>query len=339
MSDFFKTIRGFITEYLPKQRCFSENTITAYRTALNLFVEYLRTERGLSVNKINFGIIDREIVIGFLDWLEHSRSCNVSSRNHRLMVLRAFFAYAGVVDCTQEALHQDITKVPIKTAPGRVIEFFSENALEALLKQPDATKPRGIRDLFFMMLMYDMAARCGELLNMRVRDLRINTKYPVAYLCGKGNKPRSSSLLNKTVEHCQRYLRVFHPNQNPDDYLFYTVIHGARNQMSADCVARFMQKHGDSARKECAEVPERLHPHQLRHTRAIHFYREGMPLSLIAEQLGHASVETTKIYAYADTEMKRAAMEKADRNRNITPQAIPIWENNEDMILKLSGLK
>ena len=64
-----------------------------------------------------------------------------------------------------------------------------------------------------------------------------------------------------------------------------------------------------------------------------------MPLTLLAEILGHVSVETTKIYAYADTEMKRIAMEKADQYRNMTPPPPPVWQNNEDMILRLSGLK
>lgn len=48
----------------------------------------------------------------------------------------------------------------------------------------------------------------------------------------------------------------------------------------------------------------------LRHTRAMHLYRGGMPLSLISEWLGHAHLETTMIYAYADTEMKREAIQK-----------------------------
>ena len=93
MNDFFRAVRDFILDYLPKQRCFSENTIKSYRTALNLFVEYLRKEKQLGIEKISFSIIDRGLVIGFLDWLESSRGCSVCSRNHRLMVLRSFFFF------------------------------------------------------------------------------------------------------------------------------------------------------------------------------------------------------------------------------------------------------
>lgn len=45
MNDFFHAVRSFLLEYLPNQRCFSENTVRSYRQALNLFILYLRTEQ------------------------------------------------------------------------------------------------------------------------------------------------------------------------------------------------------------------------------------------------------------------------------------------------------
>jgi hypothetical protein len=63
-----------------------------------------------------------------------------------------------------------------------------------------------------------------------------------------------------------------------------------------------------------------------------------MPLVLVGEYLGHVNPVTTKVYAYADTEMKRKALEKADKKRGITYDAPSIWQNDEEMILKLSGL-
>ena len=70
----------------------------------------------------------------------------------------------------------------------------------------------------------------------------------------------------------------------------------------------------------------------------MHLYQSGMLMVLLSQYLGHAQVETTMIYAYADTEMKRAAIRKADVLRK--GQTIPdeIWAGDEQMILKLSGL-
>ena len=50
----------------------------------------------------------------------------------------------------------------------------------------------------------------------------------------------------------------------------------------------------------------------------MHLYREGMPMVLLSEYLGHASIETTKVYAFADTEMKRTAIMKVEKSHNNT---------------------
>ncbi len=70
-------------------------------------------------------------------------------------------------------------------------------------------------------------------------------------------------------------------------------------------------------------------------------YRAGWPLPFVAEFLGHAKLSTTSIYAYADTEMKRKALEKTS-TPTLTEKLesfIPIWKNDEEMILRLSGLQ
>jgi hypothetical protein len=55
--------------------------------------------------------------------------------------------------------------------------------------------------------------------------------------------------------------------------------------------------------------------------------------------LGHANEETTHIYAFADTEMKREAMAKSDALRKGNPPPPAIWEDDEEMILTLAGLR
>jgi site-specific recombinase XerD len=280
------------------------------------------------------------VILNFLDWLETHRHCGANTRNQRLMVLRSFFNYAGELDCVQIALGMTIQHIPTKTSQSKVVEYLSEPALESLLQQPDTTKRTELRNSFFMVLMYDTAARCGELLGMKVRDLRLKAQHPIAYLHGKGRKTRTVPLLSRTIQHCDRYLRAFHPNEPTDSEkpLFYTVIHGIQQPMSADTVSRFLEKYGEMTHRVCPESPAHIHAHMLRHTRAMHLYHQGMPMMMLSEYLGHASEETTKIYAYADTEMKRAAIDKADIVRGESPSLAPVWENDEEMILKLSGL-
>lgn len=340
MNDFFDAVRCFLLDYLPKQRCLSKNTILSYRQTLNLFVTYMRNEAGIGTTELTFSRIDRNTILRFLAWLENERKCSASTRNQRLMALRSFLNFSGQIDCAQTALYLSSCNIPSKEAHGRIVEFLTEPALTALLQQPDPSKQKDLRNLVFMILMYDTAARCSELLDMNVSDLRLEAKHPIAYLHGKGRKTRTVPLLSKTVQHCKHYLCKFHPTEDgrSETPLFYTVIHGTRQKMSPDTVAAFFAKYGNMAKSVCPEVPKHVHPHMMRHTRAMHLYQSGMPLVLLSQYLGHAQVETTMIYARADTEMKRAAIQKADAVRKNKPVPDEIWADNEEMILKLSGL-
>ena len=87
-------------------------------------------------------------------------------------------------------------------------------------------------------------------------------------------------------------------------------------------------------------MPTNVHPHMFRHSRAMHLYQHGMPLVLISQWLGHADLQTTLIYAHADTEQKRRAIESANGNSFIS-YSVPIVsgeECDEQTLKRLYGL-
>ena len=341
MNSFFKAVRDFLTDYLPNRRESSSHTIESYRYTLKLLIKFLRESKNFKLAKIDFHIFNTDLIYEFLDWLRHNRKCGTATINQRITAIRSFFRYAADQDCALVFLSQEIDKkIKATKAEGKIVGYLSETALQVFLAQPDEKSRLGLRNLTFMVLLYDTGARCSEILQLRVRDLRLNIAHPDIFLMGKGKRPRLTPLSPTTVLHCERYLKAFHPELSPqgDDLLFYTVIHNKKNPMSADTVAAFMKKYGEAARASCKEFPSNITPHMIRHTRAMHFYREGMPRIMLAEYLGHADIQTTKIYASADTEMKRKAMIKANGSHNDAPEPLAIWEDNEDMILRLSGL-
>ena len=132
-------------------------------------------------------------------------------------------------------------------------------------------------------------------------------------LTGKGPKIRTVPLSQKTMEHFRNYTRIFHsePGCKPDAPCFYTVQYGEKRPMSDDNVRKFMKGYCENACAVCPGVPEHIHPHLWRHSRAMHLYQHGMDLTLVSQWLGHVNLETTLIYAHADTEHKRRAIEKA----------------------------
>jgi len=338
---FFKMVRDYLTIYLPKQLCSRPNTLKSYKTALNQFVDFLTQEQCISIVKLTFEDFTAKNVNAYLDWLQEKRHCSSSTRNQRLMALRSFANYCKISDIANVYLKIAIDDVVIQKVPGKVVDFLTEDAMKTLLALPDMKNHWGLRNGFFMLLMYDTAARCQEMLDIKIGDLILDHGTPYIYLIGKGEKPRSVPLMEKTVEHLRRYLNFFHPidSRCNDDFLFYTVIHKQRHQMSPDTVARFVKNYGREARKENPHVPLKVHPHQFRHTRAIHLYRSGIPLPLVGEYLGHANTSTTKIYAYADTEMKSEALKKATSKNTAISDVLAVWEGDDNIIKRLYCLK
>lgn len=288
---------------------------------------------------ISFQDLNSKTVTDFLEQMEEKRNWTHATRNQRLGCIRSFFRYAASVEPTLVLYLEDLNGIPLKkdTDTSHVMEFMSQEAVKVLLQQPDTSKKLGIRDKFFMVLMYDTAARDCEMLGMHLCDLDATSK--TVYLMGKGSKPRLVPVTVNTIKHFKNYIKVYHEGSVGTEPMFYTIHRHQKTPMSDDNVARFIKKYCSEARKFCAEVPENVHPHMFRRSRAMHLYRSGMPLALLAEWLGHENPETTLIYAYADTEMKRKAIEKASGNSPLNAlEETGIWENNEDIIRRLCGL-
>jgi site-specific recombinase XerD len=341
-NSFFRLVRGFLTVFLPKNKCYSKNTVKAYRDTINLFRHFLLEEKRMSFTRIRFDLITHEVVYEFLAWLQDTRGCKAATKNHRLAALKSFLHYCAIEDPALMAIYMDIQNVRSQKLMRPRVEYMSETALKVLLEQPDPHTRCGLRDRFLMILLYDTGARIQEILDLKLKDLHLNDQTPCIYLTGKGNKTRPVPLMDKTIDHLRAYMKTFHPNgdQENDHHLFYTLCKAQKGRMSEDTVSYFLKRYAKAAHRVCSEVPLRMHAHLFRHTRAMHLYQAGIPLSYLKDFLGHASINTTDIYASADTSMMRAALEKIDKREAGQSSAVkPMWQDNEEMLLKLCGLK
>lgn len=335
---FYKTVRDFLNTYLISQKNYSSNTQRAYKLALSQLLDYFKDELGLPYSKVGFKNMTYNNICGYTAWLENTRNCGIQTVNQRLMAVRSFTKYASTIDPANIYIQVQISNVPRKKVSIKVVDHMSEDVLECLFKQPNLEKSNGRRDQFFMILMYDVAARCQELLDLKVGDVDLGKNASVL-LTRKGGKKQSVPVSESVAAHFAEYLKWFHPpNERFDDnYVFYTVIHGTKNQMSPDAVRNFLRGYATKCRTICPKTPLRINPHMLRHSRAMNLYRSGMPLVLISEFLGHSDVNTTRIYAWADTEMKRQAIKKVSSESNASVSAI--WHDDESMIKRLYGIE
>lgn len=337
-TQFYAVVSSFLDIYLEKNRNCSPNTIKSYETALTLYFVFLETVKAMPRQRISWNFFTRQNIQEFMDWLETERNCGRQTQLQRLAAIRSFVRYGGIVDLRVISVQADVEKIRYRKPAPALVAYLSKEELSVFLAQPNCKKRTGSRDMVFLVLMYDTAARCQEMLDLRIQDLMLSRTSPCVYLTGKGNKTRVVPILPKTAEHLRSYLKKFHPadTRKRDDYVFYAY-GGPQRPMSPDTVAAFVKKYGKSARQSCPSIPERVHPHMLRHTRAMHLYQNGVPLAMVSEFLGHAQIETTRIYAHADTEMKRKAIQQATNNSiNTIPDAI--WNaEDEEMMLKLRG--
>ena len=137
------------------------------------------------------------------------------------------------------------------------------------------------------------------------------------------------------TDHIKSYLKVYHPEQKPDDPLIYTVIKGKKDCMSVGNVERIIKKYADKIRPEHPNLPKHCYPHLVRRTRATNLYQDGTELELVSRILGHSSTETTRIYAVPSVDMMRKAMETG----NLSTEEKPIWPEDENEIARLCGLR
>ena len=96
-------------------------------------------------------------------------------------------------------------------------------------------------------------------------------------------------------------------------------------------ISYILKKYVDAARSKCTDLPEKVTPHLLRHSKAMHLLQAGVNIIYIKDILGHADVTTTQIYARADMSAKRDALEKA-RIHIETDSSIPAWASDMDLM-------
>lgn len=341
-SSLFDRIHDFLMVYLPDQKCASPHTVIAYRHAINIYLDFICESTGTVLKNLDFSVFQKQHAEGFLAWMKDTKQYTSSTINQKMAGIREFLSYASARNPELVVYLRVFSDMPRqKTDTWASIDYMSENAVNAILRQPDPTTRQGLRDLFYMVMIYDTAARVDEMMKIRICDIRAG-KAPTVTLQGKGSKTRIVPLMERTVSYFKQYVNLFHPQETEYSRqpLFYVKRRGMTAPMSDDNVRRFMKKYADMARLECTEVPDSVYPHLWRHSRAMHLYQHGMDLTLISQWLGHANLEVTLVYAHADTEKKREAINKAMENTSLaTPEASVFKVEDDELLKKLCGLR
>jgi site-specific recombinase XerD len=328
-----KLLQAFFTEYLPMQRNVSPHTVRSYRDLVTLLLRFCRDRKGLAIERLRIEELTAELVIEFLDSLEADRGCSIRTRNQRLAALHAFVRYLQV-EAPEHMLHcQRLLAIPFKRYDPPSLHYLSAEQMRAILSQPDLGTPIGRRDLALLSVLYDTGARVQEVIDLTMRDVRLDAPAQL-HLTGKGGKTRIVPLMPNTVALLADHVRE-HALDQPN-HLELVFANRNRQRFTRTGIRRIIQKYVALARSTCPHLPEPVSPHTFRHSKAMHLLQAGVPLVIIRDFLGHADITTTEIYARADLDMKRRALERVETQA--APQSPPSWHGDGELLTWLRGL-
>lgn len=312
--DFWGYARNYLHDYLLKVRAMAPRSIEAYRISLENYVHYLVTEKQLRRQDISFDHFERQFLKDWLAWMRQAKKYMPATIGLRLSAIKAFLRFASAEDLTLVAVYQASKNIKAPVQPRKPIEYLEENQTTALLAAYDGKDLKSRRNRMLLILLYDSGARVSELTALTIDDLALVNPAHLT-LTGKRDKSRVVPLGEKTVEHLKVYLGEFHPQlstQLATRPLFYSWHRGQPMALSSDTVASVLKTAGNISRERCPSIPGNLHCHMLRKTKAMGLYKQGIPLPIIMQLLGHESMSTTSaFYAFATLDMMREAMNAA----------------------------
>lgn len=326
--DFWKLARSFLHEYMPKVRKLSEKSIETYKHSLNAYLNYLQGEFNIERPDITFEDFSRKNLKSYITWMSEEKGYSAKSVNIRITAIKSFLNYSSEEDITLVTFYNDARCIKgIKNSKKPII-YLSRDAITTLLGCTGTSTVKERRNRMLLILMYDSAARVQELADLTLADLHVNEKHPFITLTGKGGKTRNVPLMNKTVKHLELYISEFH-TLTENRSLFYSMRDGMPHALSTDSISLILKKTADKARQICSGMPEDIHCHLIRKTRAMDLYQQGISLPIVMQILGHESMSTTStFYAFATVEMMHDAIAKAN------PSAVgelPKWKNKKFM--------
>lgn len=300
---FAALVQQFFTEYLVAQRAVSPRTVACYRDALMLFVGFASHKLNKAPTALQLPDLQPDMILAFLDHLEHERHNAVRTRNLRLTALRAFLKFAGRRDVASLHGVERALAVPMKRFERPMLGFLTREEMLAVLGQPGSSWSSQ-RDHLLLALLYNTGARVSEIIGVRVTDVVLEGAACV-HLRGKGRKLRSVPLWKSTVQEIRAWLRL-----NPALRGEAALLPNRDGQaMSRSNVAqRLKLAVARASEQEPSLLKKRVSPHVLRHTTAMHLLKSGVPFNVIALWLGHDSATTTHRYVEADLAMKEKAL-------------------------------
>ena len=282
-----------------------------WKQALVHFEQYLKIERGLSVNSINSYSLDvqalvifhkendsctplncsKEDVQRFL--YEEAKEVEARSQARRISGLKSFFNFL-IFEGYRKNSPIDLIESP---KLGRKLPtVLSLSEIERLLDYIDLSHAQGHRNRAIIETLYGSGLRVSELVDLKISDLYFDEN--MMLINGKGDKQRLVPLGAFAKKFIQLYIddvRILNKISNEDrDTLF---LNRNGKKLTRAMIFTIVRQLG-----QVIGIEKKISPHTFRHSFATHLLENGADLRTIQTLMGHESITTTEVYMHLDTQ-------------------------------------
>ena len=183
----------------------------------------------------------------------------------------------------------------------RLLKPVADVATQVATDEADVAEPGKLsereawlqqRDLAIYELFYTSGMRLSELIGLNL-DCLTDLRQGEVRVLGKRNKTRVVPVGKMALQALEAWLVVRAQLAKPEELALFVGQQGKR--ITPRVIQLRLQKHG-----QAQGLPQRVHPHQLRHSFATHMLQGSGDLRAVQEMLGHASIASTQVYTHLD---------------------------------------
>ena len=292
---FVSMIQAFI-DYLKFEKRYSPNTVKAYQSDLQGFVDFLA---------INYDDLQpvTALHIHIRSWMVSLVNENVQSRsiNRKLSTLRSFYAYLK----RKGAVEKNPTLKILPPKSGKKLpSIIQEKNLDILISEEVKPTFVGMRDRMIVEFLYALGLRRTELINLKDSDL--DESNGTVKVLGKGNKERVLPLSESMLKKIKSYIEIkndqFEDTETAIELFLTKKGKKMYPKLVYNVVVRLLKTISTSKDKS---------PHILRHSFATHLMNNGADLNAVKELLGHSSLASTQVYTHNSINKLKEVYKKA----------------------------
>ena len=266
------------------QHCKFEKTLTNitienYKEDFSIFLRYYPNKKEVS-----------DLTKDDLNDFSYDQALNGLSPTtiaRRISTIKNFYSFLEGENIVKGIISDEII-IPKKE--HHLPQVLSEAEVNALLKAPDLSTEKGIKEYAILDILYSCGLRVSEAVNLQINQ--INEQEGIINILGKGKKERIVPIRKEALKALKRYIsEVRSEHLVIDKKIVFLDKKGKK--MSRQAIYNIVK---ENAKK--AEIKKEIHPHTLRHSFATHLLDNGADLRVVQELLGHTKIGTTQIYTH-----------------------------------------